>query len=66
VIASNRGNILLCSDTAKRMFQRGKYRAQQTSNRGCWQADYDRAVSEQTSLPWTTTISGAKGKKTPF
>lgn len=65
VIASNRGNVLLCNDTAKRIFQRSNI-SSRTSLKSCLPAsDYERVVSEQNSLPWTTVIKGAKGKKTP-
>ncbi|MBR1167494.1 GAF domain-containing protein [Bradyrhizobium liaoningense] len=66
VIASNRGGrILLCSDTAKEIFQRSKI-TPETSLKSCLSpADYGRAISERSSLPWQSTIKGAKGKKTP-
>lgn len=64
VIASNRGNVLLCNDTAQGIFERA---STTRANLAKWlsSADYVQAVSEQTSLPWTTTIKGAKGKRTP-
>lgn len=64
VIASNGGNILLCNDTARGIFERSNTTRARLEK---WlpNVDYERAVSEQTSLPWTTTIKGAKGKKTP-
>ena len=65
VIASNRGNILLCNDTAKGIFQRSNI-SLTTSLKGCLsKVDYERAVSEQTSAPWQTVIKGTKRKKTP-
>lgn len=66
VIASNRGGrVLLCSDTAKEIFQRSNI-APDTSLKSCLSAaDYQRAISERSSLPWPSTIRGTKGKKTP-
>jgi PAS domain S-box-containing protein len=65
VIASNKGNILLCNDTAKGIFQRTSTSPRTSLRAWLSTVDYERAVSEQTSLPWTTVIMGAKGKKTP-
>ncbi|MCP3414262.1 PAS domain-containing protein [Bradyrhizobium brasilense] len=66
VIASNRGGrVLLCSDTAREIFQRSNI-TPDTSLKSCLSAaDYKRAISEQSSLPWPSTIRGTKGKKTP-
>jgi signal transduction histidine kinase len=65
VIASNKGNILLCNDAAKRMFQRSKISSRTQLSSCLLTSDLERAVSEQASLPWATAITGAKGKKTP-
>jgi PAS domain S-box-containing protein len=66
VIANNKGNILFCNDTAKRIFGRSNI-SSRTNLRSCLPAsDYERSVSEQASPPWTTQISGAKSGKTPL
>jgi hypothetical protein len=65
VIASNKGHILHCNDMAKRMFQRSQITPRTLLGSCLTTADYERAVSGQSSLPWRTEIKGAKGKKTP-
>jgi PAS domain-containing protein len=64
VIASNKGNVLLCNDAARRLFERSNI-SLRTELASCLPAaDLKRALSEQTSLPWATEIRGVKGKRT--
>jgi GAF domain-containing protein len=65
VIASNKGNILLCNDAARRLFERSNISLGTELSSCLSTSDLKRALSEQTSLPWATEIRGAKGNKTP-
>ena len=65
VIASNKGNVLDCNDTAKEIFQRSSISKHTQLSSWLKAPDLAKVVSEQAALPWATQISGAKGKITP-
>ena len=65
VIGSNKGNVLLCNDAARQLFERSKI-SRRTELASCLSAsDLRKTLSEHTLLPWATEIRGTKGKRTP-
>jgi PAS domain S-box-containing protein len=64
VIAGKEGNVLLCNDEARRLFERERLSTGSKLSSFLSASDLAKALSEQESPAWTTEIHGTKGKKT--